>query len=629
MDDEKMKIPQRQDQVALGAPQTQAGRAVQPVEGSLGDSYITAMRGMSKSFQELSDLQFDLSKNAIQGQLDSFDIYVQARTKQYNQELSLATNQEDINKLFEQYNKDIDENGTAKLGVTLYGDWKKAKGGNTIAGAEYAGNLASAQLQIKLNQEMLSDSLQELNVLAGQSDTADERTSYINQAHELIDNNVKNGTINEAEAQKQKRQFDYDLATSLVIKDMEVNPEYVANALRTNSKYMPELKNPDRIRLAQQAEQLAGVRKGTSKDTVCNSFAEYWRSLYWENDPKKKDAANKLAGDIYDTFANNMKGAKELVAKVTGKAVKDITFEEVETILGKMNTTKNRENQDIVFRFNEVLDSNLEKKKNLFSYTGKDGYTVFPENEKLVTDFLNGKFTDTISNDSQFVDMFNGFHSLFKDSQTKMFAAKNKAEYNKVNRNLNEIVSLYVKGIRKGDKVIEATDDWSSNMRRSFLQMLDAMEQSSATPEQMEAQMDIFVKTLWSQMDVKQAFDSNKEVDEKTAEDIITKTSVALAAAKLPQDYMQFLFATSCPTKVKSNVAKAISTAKKASNYSYDPYSSPVGFYGNVRQFQEALYNPDYSRKRTKEEAEEADRKAAEVMKVIAANWKTDLSNPL
>ena len=46
-----MKIPQRQDQVALNAPQTQPGRAVQPVEGSLGDSYLTAMRGMSKELE--------------------------------------------------------------------------------------------------------------------------------------------------------------------------------------------------------------------------------------------------------------------------------------------------------------------------------------------------------------------------------------------------------------------------------------------------------------------------------------------------------------------------------------------------------------------------------------------------
>ena len=504
-----MKIPQRQDQVALGAPQTQAGRAVQPVEGSLGDSYITAMRGMSKSFQELSDLQFDLSENAIQGQLDSFDIYVQARTKQYNQELSLATNQEDINKLFEQYNKDIDENGTAKLGVTLYGDWKKAKGGNTIAGAEYTGNLASAQLQIKLNQEMLSDSLQELNVLAGQSATADERTSYINQAHELIDNNVKNGTINEAEAQKQKRQFDYDLATSLVIKDMEVNPEYVANALRTNSKYMPELKNPDRIRLAQQAEMLAYKRQGTSSGTNVKNALNIWVQMFqapslaglnkdkatgkytveteipYYNEQGKKvgilhGSYNDIARQVYDISTRNENELRYIMQALYKQQGQNISLENI-----SMDDARSFRKQ---MRSDYISEENTPQYR---AFKAKDDYIQTRYNEDAVYKDNNDKFH--IAKGSDFfekykdgelkgikdygvlVDRIGEINKMLNDNSTAIFLNENDSDYGSYWDKRDNYTKAFIYSIQNNE-VAKPKQQWEKEMVAFMKPILDKID---------------------------------------------------------------------------------------------------------------------------------------------------------
>lgn len=428
---DKMKIPQRQDQVSLGAPQTQAGRAVRPVEGSLGDSYLTAMQGMAKSMKDLSDLQFDLGKNAIEGQLNSFDIYVQARTKQYNNELSLATSQEDINKLFEQYNKDIDTNGTAKLGVELFDNWKKAKGGNTIAGAEYAGNLASAQLQIKLNGEMLTDSLQELNVLAGQSMDAKERTGYIKQAHELIDNNVKNGTINEAQAQSKKRKFDYDLASSLVMKDMERDPEYVANALRTNSKYMPELPNPERMRLAQQADEAAVRRAGTGASKINQYLKDVWIKLYSSDkftktdDGKDVNMEREFAYRVYDSSTEKpLETAKEFARQI-GLDPDLIHADDAIAFRTFMLQAFDFNDQNRNDAYNKAYNEAKETVNTLTSYkTDKDKIAK----SNPLTFILNFRDKDFYKVDRDSIDTFisayNNANSIMKDSYSRALAAK-------------------------------------------------------------------------------------------------------------------------------------------------------------------------------------------------------------
>ena len=191
-----MKIPQRNDQVNLTAPQSKAGRSVQPVEGSLGDSYITTMRSMAKQFDAISELNFKLSENAVRGQLNAFDVYVDSRTKQYEKDLSLATNQEQIAGLYEQYKKDIAENGTKVLGSNLYQNWERVKGGTTLANSEYAGAVAGTVLQQKHNFELLKLSLDERNIQAGNALTQKEQDLIRNQSYELINSSISNFFFN-------------------------------------------------------------------------------------------------------------------------------------------------------------------------------------------------------------------------------------------------------------------------------------------------------------------------------------------------------------------------------------------------------------------------------------------------
>ena len=112
---------------------------------------------------------------SLLSQLNSFDIYVQTRTKQYNQEPGKATSDKQIDELILKYQTDIAQTGIDMLGERRYQDWYDVKGGNTIAGATYAANLTNAELQIKLNNERLDNQLRELNTLAGTAQTPEER----------------------------------------------------------------------------------------------------------------------------------------------------------------------------------------------------------------------------------------------------------------------------------------------------------------------------------------------------------------------------------------------------------------------------------------------------------------------
>ena len=69
-----MKIPQRQDQVSLEAPRTAAGNVPKPTTDGLGNSYIKTMQGLSKSWEDISDVQVKVSRNATEAQIDRFNL---------------------------------------------------------------------------------------------------------------------------------------------------------------------------------------------------------------------------------------------------------------------------------------------------------------------------------------------------------------------------------------------------------------------------------------------------------------------------------------------------------------------------------------------------------------------------
>lgn len=273
-----MKIPQRDDQVRLDAPQTQAGRAVQPVEGSLGDSYIKTMRDMSKQFDEISQMQFKLSENAVKGQLNAFDIYVDSRTKQYNQDLQLATTKEQIDGLFAQYKKDVAENGTNILGSNLYQNWERVKGGTSIANAEYAGEVANTLLLNKQNKELAITSLDTLNIEAGNAATPQQEKEIREKAYALINSNVENATFDAATGEKLRRKFDFELDKTKIERDIYNNPEEAIKKLHTND-YAPAVAYPERERFLAEAMKEYRSSIGTGNAKVSRDWMDYWGRL--------------------------------------------------------------------------------------------------------------------------------------------------------------------------------------------------------------------------------------------------------------------------------------------------------------------------------------------------------------
>lgn len=556
-----MKIPQRQDQVQLAAPQTQPGKAVQPVEGSLGDSYITAMRGMSKSFKELSDLQFDLSKNALEGQLNAFDIYVDTRTKQYNQEVAKATTEEQIGELFEKYKVDISENGNAVLGQDIYNNWELKKGGAQFAGAQYTGTLASAQLQIKKNKELFKNSANTLNELAGTSANPEERAEYVKKFYTLGEDNVANGTLSEAEWQEEKRKFDYNLASTFVVNYMNQNPSDCVDKLLHDKKFAPEIPFPQRLQFAQEAMRIDASRNGTAGKI--NPMMEYWKSLYWEKDPEKMVKSNALAGEIHDIFANNQNEAKKLLAKALNVKESDITYDDVEKALAEMDSVINRQNQDLQAEFNSIEDENIKSFNRLKTLEGKDKQgnptAEILKGPELELAFREGKLKDKLSQDNQLIDTAYTFYSLFKNPKLNMLTSQNQKTASEVRGNAREAVKLYVVGIRNKKEITEAQTGFEQGMRNALQDMGKAMDKIAQGEKQItDNGLEVFVDNLWrtvDKQDLVKMFDPSVTVSKEDNDRLIGQVRTALRTSALPEEYVSFLFKTSRP-QTKSRAKK-------------------------------------------------------------------------
>lgn len=487
-----MKIPQREDVVGLEAPRTQSGRAVQPVEGSLGDSYITAMRGMSKELNELSALQFDLAKNAMEGQLNSFDIYVDARTKQYNQELEKATTEEQIGDLFGKYQADIANTGSAMLGDRIYDGWFKAKGGTTIAGSNYAANLTSAQLQIKLNNERLDNQLRELNTLAGTAQTPEEREQYVSKMEDILKQNVKNGTISEAKLQEKKQEFNYNLTTSLVIKSMEDDPEATAQRLRNDKNFAPILTFPDRLRLAEQAEETAAKREGTLHAKIEEQLVNLWQPLY--------DSSNaQLRGEAYriKDMGQNLTQLKQWISKVTNTPMDKIKNTDVLSFRSYMDTVINYKDQDRNMAFFTKLDSAKETASGLF-------YDKSKKKSTPVADWANTYNTKhpNLENADQLRELYNNHKALINNTydRTVMISTGN---FEKSEDTKNAIADIFVNDIEKEYLPREL---WYKDMQNVLAKTEKRLEENGDLVGNNKQKMRVFVRSLMDNNDVSELF---------------------------------------------------------------------------------------------------------------------------
>ena len=507
-----MKIPQRQDQVSLNAPQTGAGRVPEPTMEGLGSSYIKTMEGLSKSFQDISDLQFKLSINATQGQLDRFNLYATQRTKQYEKELSLATTQEQINDLFTNYKKDIDENGVNALGTDLYNGWYSREGGEKVATAEYSGSLASAQLQIALNKQTVEDAGRQYNELAFTANTPEEREKYVKEWEDMLGRYVTNGTISEAEKQNVQRAWNLNFTRSLVIQDMDLHPEKTAKALREDKNYAPILTSDDRLRYAIQAEEIASRRKNTQADSNVKLLKEVWLSYYKSGQEQGRNIALNAYKDSVETNKDAKTIFGAMFKKLGVSGVDDISNLELEEFARWADTTVKNPDQETVSQFwdNRVkLD------------IGYNELTAYEDGKKHADLTTLGKFKYGDKTPSDVVNAYK--QNLAQKNNIQMASIINNSAdtRKKVNSQQETLLGIYVNGL---DKKFKGTEQWEQNMYNFLKPYYKAIKDD--TTGDGDIQMRRFVQYLWEHYDPKELFADTSKIPMSAIGNAIAMTSL-------------------------------------------------------------------------------------------------------
>ena len=507
-----MKIPQRQDQVSLNAPQTGAGRVPEPTMEGLGSSYIKTMEGLSKSFQDISDLQFKLSINATQGQLDRFNLYATQRTKQYEKELSLATTQEQINDLFTNYKKDIDENGVNALGTDLYNGWYSREGGEKVATAEYSGSLASAQLQIALNKQTVEDAGRQYNELAFTANTPEEREKYVKEWEDMLGRYVTNGTISEAEKQNVQRAWNLNFTRSLVIQDMDLHPEKTAKALREDKNYAPILTSDDRLRYAIQAEEIASRRKNTQADSNVKLLKEVWLSYYKSGQEQGRNIALNAYKDSVETNKDAKTIFGAMFKKLGVSGVDDISNLELEEFARWADTTVKNPDQETVSQF---WDNRVKLDIGYNELTAYDGGKKHADLTTL------GKFKYGDKTPSDVVNAYK--QNLAQKNNIQMASIINNSAdtRKKVNSQQETLLGIYVNGL---DKKFKGTEQWEQNMYNFLKPYYKAIKDD--TTGDGDIQMRRFVQYLWEHYDPKELFADTSKIPMSAIGNAIAMTSL-------------------------------------------------------------------------------------------------------
>ena len=507
-----MKIPQRQDQVSLNAPQTGAGRVPEPTMEGLGSSYIKTMEGLSKSFQDISDLQFKLSMNATEAQIDRFNLYATQRTKQYEKELSLATTQEQINDLFTNYKKDIDENGVNALGTDLYNGWYSREGGQKVATAEYSGSLASAQLQIALNKQALEDAGRKYNEFAFEAENPEDRQKYIDAWESMLGRYVTNGTISEAEKQNIQREWNLKFTRSLVIQDMYLHPEKTAKALREDKNYAPILTSEERLRYAIQAEEIASRRKNTQADSNVKLLKEVWLSYYKSGQEQGRNIALNAYKDSVETNKDAKTIFGAMFKKLGVSGVDDISNLELEEFARWADTTVKNPDQEKVSQF---WDNRVKLDIGYNELTAYDGGKKHADLTTL------GNFQYKEKNPSDVVNAYK--QNLAQKNNIQMASIINNSAdtRKKVNSQQETLLGIYVNGL---DKKFKGTEQWEQNMYNFLKPYYKAIKDD--TTGDGDIQMRRFVQYLWEHYDPKELFADTSKIPMSAIGNAIAMTSL-------------------------------------------------------------------------------------------------------
>lgn len=480
-----MKIPQIQDQVSLNSPQVATGQAVEPVDEAMGSSYVDTIKGLSKSMQELSDLSYKLYENAIEGQQERLKLYTTQRTKQYEQELGLATTQTQIDELTETYKEDIKKVGGSLLGADRYSNWYSKEGGAIVAGSEYAGAVAKAQLQINANKQNIEDMGDEYNVAAFTARTVEDRNKAIESYEEMLDANVKNGTISAAERANLQRDWNHKLAVALIERELERNTEKTVKQLQTNPDYFPGITSELRNRFIEKGKSLIATRKGTMRNTANKIFSEVWTKWNYSNqgetfdvlddkgkvvkdangEPVKKSYYQHSL-DVYNVFVNNPIKAKALMSKMTGIDEKDIDMEDVASMREYMR--KNIVNGDRVVNdsYTEEFSSYAETTNNLLTYTTtnskEEEKDVVAKGSDVINRFKN-KELKNLNSTEQVIQVLQQKTKLTSDPAKRALFYDSVKDKLEILQRDNDFTDIYLENLK--EKHLDANSLWEKNLQ--------------------------------------------------------------------------------------------------------------------------------------------------------------------
>lgn len=558
-----MKIPQREDIVQLGAPQTDGGRVAMPSGENLGNSYIKTVQGLAGSLRELSKLNQDLALNSMKLNVDRFNAYAKVETKKYLNALSLEKNIDNFPRLYEEYKANLEETGNKMLGSDFYQGWFDREGGALIADAEYSTELQRTKLQIEDAKNNLNVLSREYNTLAMTADSEEERKQYITDYHNIVTTSQANGTISKAEADDYKYKFNHDFDLSLVAQEINQDPKKIAKELRGNPEYAPTLTADERLRFAIEAEKLAERRKGTKAAKVAKLGIEYWTNMYFSRKPEEQDWAYRT----YAVYASNLKDAKEQLAKDLRMDIKDITYQDVENIRSHMQNIIKFNDQDRVRNYETAKTANELKFNQLTTIKTKNskGEIDFknPTGVELLYAFEKGKLKDTLSNSSQIVDLFNSFNALQVNKETRPLAFISNEERASIDNKKMALAQLYVKGISTAEDYMNNEEGWSSNMKDTLVNLYDKVE--SVSGGDAEKRMSTFVYNLMSHADVKELFDNSIKKDKDTQEQELLIVRNALSNAGISPDFVQYMFEAPSVQKKKSLWRRSYEAGKEIS----------------------------------------------------------------
>lgn len=517
-----MKIPQRQDQVSLSSPQVATGQAVEPVAEAMGSSYLNTMKSMNKTFQELSDLSYKLYENKMEAQQDRLKLYTNQRTKQYEQEVSLATTQEQIQDLFVNYKKDIDSAGNELLGSERYNSWYSKEGGSVIAGAEYAGNVASAQLQINLNKQTLEDAGRQYNELAFTAANPEERNKYIKEWEDMLDRYVENGTISLSEKTATQRAWNHKFTISLVAQDIDVNPEETLKNLRGNKDYAPILTSTERLQYAQQAENLIARRAGTQGSTNVKNLKNFWIGLNKSGNQESFDFSMKIFSEAKEDFGKFRKSIKDLFTEIKkenpsfeGFDIDSVSGVDIEEFARWAETTVKNDNQEKVSQFWESRSSLDQDFNSKISYVEKG--------KRKPIDITSTNRYNYDNNPNKLVELYRQNVKQKDNIQFSTIINSTDSLRNKVNSQQIILSAIYVEGLNNAQR---GSTVWENNMYNTLKPFFESFKKENTGDA--DTKMQRVVEYLWDHYEPSDIFSKEENITQNLIGEALASSGIQL-----------------------------------------------------------------------------------------------------